>query len=151
MNMSLVRLIYVSRMTEACDMTAIQEILKVSRKRNTAGSITGILCYDPAFFMQCLEGPKDAVNELYRDIARDKRHTQVTLLEYEEIEERAFGEWSMAFVLAHDMDKRILRKYSGRKTFDPFALSPGQAHNLMVEFAKQHRKQSVEPRKNRSQ
>jgi len=149
--MSLVRLIYVSRMTEACDMAAIQEILKVSRKRNAACNITGILCYDPTFFMQCLEGPKDAVNDLYRDIARDKRHSRITLLEYEEIEERTFGEWSMAFVLAYDLDKRLLRKYSGRKSFDPFALSPRQAYKLMIEFASQHRKQSGEPQKNRSQ
>lgn len=148
--MALVRLIYASRMTETCDTAAIQEILTVSRKRNAACNITGILCYDPTFFMQCLEGPKDAVNDLYRDIARDKRHSRITLLEYVEIEKRMFREWSMAFVLANDMDKRVLRKYSGRKGFNPFALSPGQARDLMVEFVKQHRKQEAEPQKNRS-
>ena len=129
--MTLMRLIYVSRMTEACDMAAIQEILAVSRVNNKERSITGMLCYDPRFFMQCLEASKDVVNELYVEIARDTRHTDVTLLEYQEIEERIFGEWSMAFVRAKDLAPGLLRKFGGRGKFDPFKLSPEQALGLV--------------------
>lgn len=139
--MSLVRLIYVSRMTEECDMTAIQDILKMARRRNPACNITGMLCYDPKFFMQCLEGPKDAVNQLYGDIARDSRHAQVTLLEYHEIEKRTFGDWSMAFVQASELDAKTLRKYGSRGKFDPFTLSPEQARDLVLEIVKQKREQ----------
>jgi hypothetical protein len=137
MTMSLVRLIYVSRMTEECDMAAIQDILNVARRRNPACGVTGMLCYDPQFFMQCLEGPKDAVNQLYGDIARDSRHTRVTLLEYHEIEQRTFAEWSMAFIQASDLDAKMLRKYGSRGKFDPFSLSPEQARDLVKEIVKQ--------------
>ncbi|HNR31310.1 MAG TPA: BLUF domain-containing protein [Candidatus Hydrogenedentes bacterium] len=139
--MSLVRLIYVSRMTEACDTAAIQDILKVSRRNNPARDITGMLCYDPKYFMQCLEGPNNAVNDLYRDIARDIRHTQVTLLDYQEIEERAFGQWSMAFLRGDDLDTGLLRKFGGRGKFDPFMLSPGQARELVIDIVNQKREQ----------
>jgi hypothetical protein len=126
-------------MTEACDMTAIQEILNVARRRNPAADITGMLCYDPKFFMQCLEGPKQAVNELYADIARDSRHTQVTLLEYQDIAERTFGSWSMAFVRASELDPQVLRQFGGLGKFDPFALNPQQARDLVLEIVKQKR------------
>lgn len=81
------------------------------------------LCYDPKFFMQSLEGPKDAVNQLYGDIARDSRHTRVTPLEYHEIEKRTLGDWSMVFVQASDLDAKMLRKYGSRGKFDAFTLS----------------------------
>ena len=147
--MSLVRLIYVSRMTEECDMAAIQDILEVARRRNCACNVTGMLCYDPQFFMQCLEGPKDAVNELYGEIARDGRHTRVTLLEYQEIEQRTFAEWSMAFAQANALDTLVLRRYGSRGKFDPFALNPEQARNLVVEIMKQKREQFEDQRDNR--
>lgn len=149
--MFLVRLIYVSRMTEECDMAAIQEILKVARNRNPANKVTGMLCYDPLFFMQCLEGPNDAVNHLFADIARDGRHTDVTLLEYQKIETRTFADWSMAFVRASDLDANMLRKYGGRGKFDPFALNPAQARELLMEIAKQKREQLRDQMDNRPQ
>jgi len=138
--MSLVRLIYVSRMTQECDTDALQQILGVSRKKNAAKGITGVLCYDPMFFMQCLEGPQEAVNELYTDIARDPRHTRVTLLEYRDTDRREFGDWSMAFLLTGDLDPATLRKFSSRGKFDPFALTSEQALAFLVEIVAQKRK-----------
>jgi hypothetical protein len=135
-------------MTEECDMAAIQNILKVARQRNPACNVTGMLCYDPQFFMQCLEGPKDDINKLYGDIARDSRHTRVTLLEYNEIEERTFEVWSMAFIQARDLDAKMLRSYGSRGKFDPFMLSPEQARNLVMEIVKQKREQLEAQRDN---
>lgn len=149
--MTLVRLIYVSRMTEECDMAAIQDILKAARSRNPACGITGMLCYDPQFFMQCLEGPKDAVNQLYGDIARDSRHERVTLLNYHETEERMFGDWSMAFVKAGDLDPKMLRQYGSRGKFDPFSLSPEQARDIVMGIVKEKREQLQEQIDNRAE
>jgi hypothetical protein len=84
------------------------------------------------------------VNELYGAIARDRRHTRVTLLEYHDIEERSFAEWSMGFVLANDLDVRMLRKHGGRGKFDPFSLSPEHARDLLLEIVKQKREQMEE-------
>ena len=88
----LVRLIYVSVMTEACDTEALENILSVSRINNEKNNITGMLCYDPTYFLQALEGPREAINHLYTNISRDMRHQYLTLLEYTDIEQRTFGD-----------------------------------------------------------
>lgn len=137
----LVRLIYVSKMTDVCDTKALEEILKVSRQNNARHGVTGILCYDPAFFLQCLEGPRDIVNDLYADIARDRRHKFVNLLKYEDISERQFGEWSMAFVSISMLDKEMLEKYSNRGPFSPFTMTSEQAHDFLLEVAALKRRQ----------
>lgn len=136
--MSLVRLIYVSRMTDDCDMEAIQKILETSRFKNTSLDITGLLCYDPAFFIQCLEGPRGNVNALYRSIAQDKRHTDVLLLEYSEVDRRLFEEWSMAFVAMGDVNKQLLAKYTGSGKFDPYRFTAEHARDFLTELAEYH-------------
>jgi len=130
--MNQVRMIYVSRMTPECDMQAIQAILDIARKKNKAMDVTGVLCYDPAFFMQCLEGPRTAVNDLYASILRDNRHTNVLLLEYTEAQERRFAQWSMAFVAASDLSKGLLEKYTGSGKFDPYRLTAAQALDFLL-------------------
>ena len=47
--------------------------------------------------LQCLEGPRDAVNTIYNLVAADKRHTNVTLLRYVEAWRRLFPVWDMGF------------------------------------------------------
>jgi hypothetical protein len=133
--MDLVRLIYVSLMTEECDTNALQRILEVSRANNTARKVSGILCYDPAYFLQCLEGPRESVNALFADIIRDARHKRVTLLEYVNIEERGFGAWSMAFVHTGSIDRQVIVKYTDGSRFDPFMLSSARAHAFLAEVA----------------
>ena len=141
--MYMVRLIYVSRMTEDCDMSALQEILKLSRKNNKAKDITGVLCYDPSFFLQCLEGPRTAVNILYSEIQNDKRHTDVTLLEYADVEEREFADWSMAFLKSSELDKEIVQKYTIGKKFDTFKLNCNQARTFLLEIVEKHHESLV--------
>ncbi len=135
----MVRLIYVSRMTEECDTAALQEILKVSREKNETKDITGVLCYDPLFFMQCLEGPRAAVNDLYAAIQKDKRHTDVTLLEYSDIQAREFADWSMAFLISSDLDEQVVLKFAWRGRLDPYRLSASQARDFLVEIVQKHR------------
>lgn len=137
--MNLVRLIYVSRMTETCDMEGIQEILAVSRKKNAAAEITGILCYDPMYFLQCLEGPKTVVNALYNHILRDDRHVEVVLLEYADIEDRNFGRWTMAFLNSAEIDRETLAAFTKGNKFDPRKLSGARARDFLLTIAAQER------------
>lgn len=137
--MSMVRLIYVSRMTDVCDMEALQEILKVSKTNNAAARITGMLCYDPMFFLQCLEGPRTAVNEVYRHILRDDRHTDVVLLEYADIQERAFGRWSMGFLRSSEIDVDTIAAYAGGEKLDPYRLRGDRARDFLLTVEAQER------------
>jgi hypothetical protein len=133
--MEQIRLIYVSKLTEDCDMDALQEILKVSRKNNAESGITGILCYDPAFFLQCLEGPREAVHALYQTIEQDSRHQNVVRIEDTEAPERLFGKWTMAFVKASELDKRIIEVYGPHGKFDPYDFNATTAREFLVAIA----------------
>ncbi len=95
--MNMVRLIYMSHFNGSANPHDIQDILAISRKNNEEWGITGALCYNPNYFLQCLEGPRDSVNTLYKQILCDERHQEVTLLEYCDIHERKFEKWSMAY------------------------------------------------------
>ena len=46
--------------------------------------------------MQILEGDEDVVKELYKSISMDNRHSSVAILYQGAIEQKSFGEWSMA-------------------------------------------------------
>jgi hypothetical protein len=135
--MSLVRLIYASRLTSGVGANDIQDVLRVSRENNEQSGITGVLCYDPAFFLQCLEGERMKVNELYADILGDPRHRDVIILEFSDIDRRMFSSWSMAYVRLDEMTKPILLKYGPTATFDPYTMSGRQCVAFIQEVAEE--------------
>ena len=135
--MSLVRLLYVSHLSKDCGPDDLEKILAVSRKNNRASGVTGALCYSARGFLQCLEGPAAVVNELYRRIARDDRHLDVTLLDYADIQDRAFGNWSMAYIREDEIDGDILRRIRGADSFDPFDMAAGEAMDLLKEVVRE--------------
>ena len=134
---TLVRLIYVSRITKECGPKDLQEILDVSRRNNAELGVTGALCYSGQGFLQCLEGPRTAVNELYRRIIQDERNEDVTLLTYAAIKEREFGQWSMAYMRADQIDQAILAKHGAAQTFDPYAMNAEQSLGLLKDIARE--------------
>jgi hypothetical protein len=122
----LVRLLYASRASAPLDASVQEAILQQSRAHNPAAGITGILCFSGNVFIQALEGGRDAVCELYNTIARDARHTNVRILDFAEIRERRFGNWTMGQVDIAKVNPSLLLKYGETGELDPFACS-GQA------------------------
>jgi len=129
----LVRLLYASRLdTSREGADAIESILAQSRAKNPEQGITGVLCHGGGVFMQVLEGGRVPVNALYNRIAADKRHREVTLLHYEEIAERRFGNWTMGQVNLAKINPSILLKYLEKPELDPFCV-PGRASLALLE------------------
>ncbi len=119
----LVRLMYASRAVQAVDTEELTTILRQSRAGNPGVGITGVLCAFGGVFMQVLEGGRLPVNKLYNRISRDARHTEVTLLSYEEIGERRFGGWAMGQVTLARLNPALMLKYSETASLDPYAVS----------------------------
>ena len=119
----LVRLMYASRAVSNFDQEEMAAIVRKARTSNPAEGITGVLCFSQGIFLQVLEGGRSAVNRLYNHIAADRRHTQVELLCYEEIEERRFAGWSMGQVDIARLNPALLLKYSEKALLDPYAVS----------------------------
>ena len=130
----LVRLLYCSRTVDT-SAQAIESILTQSRQHNAQIGITGILCYGDGIFLQCIEGGRMQVSELYGSIQHDKRHKDVALLHYEEIFERRFSGWSMGQVNISKLNHSILLKYSEKPELDPYAVSGKVSLSLLEDLA----------------
>jgi hypothetical protein len=88
-------LLYVSQKLATLD--EIAAIVEVSRARNAALDVTGALVASRNHFAQILEGPGDSIDALMTSISRDHRHRDVQILVYEDIEERQFADWALAY------------------------------------------------------
>lgn len=133
--MFLVRLIYASRVCEGFNTNDIDSIMEASRTRNAKRTVTGLLCFNSEFFLQCLEGSRLAVNETYRRILSDPRHADVLLLHYGEIHTREFGAWHMAYAGIGAQRSRLLLDHTTRGEFDPYSMSGDSAHSLLMSLA----------------
>jgi hypothetical protein len=129
----LVRLLYASRVvdTSAGTLDAIVERATEHNKRN---GITGILCCSSRVYMQVLEGERTIINALYGKLMGDPRHKDLTLLAYEEIEERSFGKWTMGRVHMSQANQETLLRFSTNSELNPFVLSGKVAYTLTNEL-----------------
>ncbi len=90
-------LVYLSSATRPFSQPELDALLDKSRTNNTRDDISGILVYRDGDFLQVLEGPEDKVRAAFARINRDDRHNRVMVLDESNIDERAFGDWSMGF------------------------------------------------------
>ena len=92
------QLVYASAATIDFDDEQLDSLLSIARTNNATADVTGVLLYRSGSFFQTLEGPGDAVSELFEKISRDPRHTNVLVLASNQTVERNFGEWRMGFL-----------------------------------------------------
>ena len=131
----LVRLIYASTAAENVGMTEFKGILQQSQVNNNRRDLTGVLAFNSKIFLQGLEGSREEVNELYTRLLRDTRHHTVAVLEYAEIEEREWAQWSMGFAAPSADNRALFLKYSGQSVFNPYAMGGGAVKKLLGELA----------------
>jgi len=130
--MYLVRLVYVSSISESFKPEDLNNILDSARMHNSKNFVTGLLGFNRKIFLQCLEGSRAKVNETYHRILRDSRHDKIILLDYQEIVEREFDGWSMGFIPESSLTTDVNVKFSGDDVFNPYEMSGESAHRLMV-------------------
>ena len=131
----LVRLIYASTAAENVGMTEFKGILQQSQANNNRRDLTGVLAFNSKIFLQGLEGSREEVNALYTRLLRDTRHHTVAVLEYAEIEEREWAQWSMGFAAASADNRALFLKYSGQSVFNPYAMRGSVVKKLLGELA----------------
>lgn len=131
-------MVYISASTTLFSEQELQEILRVSRRNNSARDITGVLLYIEGSIFQVLEGEEAAVRELYDKIKRDPRHRMVTRLIEDHRPQRNFPDWSMGYRRARLQD---IRSIEGFQTLDDvqdmvntIQKSPERAHILLRTF-----------------
>lgn len=132
--MFLMRMIYCSQISGDFNPSDIEQILEASRKNNKQEHVTGMLCFNRKYFLQCLEGDRISINKAYRKILSDKRHENILLLDYQEIDHREFTQWNMAYLPEQKITDAINLKYSGYPDFDPYSMSGVSVFNMMLEL-----------------
>lgn len=99
------QIFYISR--SRADALQLEHLLACARRQNRQRQITGALLYTGGHFAQLIEGPAVPLAETMAIIAADRRHDAVTRLIDDEITQRRFGDWSMAFLEAPGADELI--------------------------------------------
>ena len=75
----------------------VDAILEWSRGWNTSVGITGALVFTHRHFAQFIEGPEAPILHLIANLRRDARHTNLTVIQEEDVERRRFEGWSLAY------------------------------------------------------
>ena len=96
MQIRLKQVIYVSEKTDTSS-DSLTDIYDISQKNNSESGISGCLLIGSNSYLQLLEGPDSAVENLYSKIKMDSRHKKVKKLFEQHIEEKLFSSWSMKF------------------------------------------------------
>ena len=96
MQTRLKQVIYVSEKTDTSS-DSLTDIYDISQKNNSESGISGCLLIGSNSYLQLLEGPVSAVENLYSKIKMDSRHKKVKKLFEQHIEEKLFSSWSMKF------------------------------------------------------
>ena len=131
-------LIYVSTSVKLLNDEELLDILKASRENNSSRDVTGLLLYKGGNFMQVLEGPDEVVEALYEMIKTDPRHKDVFVLSREQISNRQFPAWEMAF---QNLDNPEIKNEPGYSQFlqdefiaDVYRENPLRAYIMLLTF-----------------
>jgi len=129
----LIRLLYVSKPVGPITTYVTSSILETSSINNKSSEITGVLCQGSGIYMQVIEGQRSAINALFSRIMADKRHNTVEILSFEEIDQRRYGQWSMALVQLSLNDPMVQMAHP---EFDPYSASGKDAMKIIDDLIK---------------
>lgn len=94
---TLIRLVYVSNISKQAlsDPLLFEHIRTHSEDYNRKNNIKGMLCNNQKYFLQCLEGTKQALLPLMDRIFQDKRHKKLRVNLLKPIDHYSFDDWRM--------------------------------------------------------
>lgn len=113
---------------------SLNQILAVSNRNNEKANLTGALIFDRVWFMQILEGDREALSRTLSRLMTDDRHDAVTLMEARPITQRLFANWWMGAAGLGNGDQALLAR-CGLGKFDPRVMTGEQAVALAVALA----------------
>ena len=115
------QLAYMSAARPGIRDAEVHDILRVSTVNNRRDGLSGMLLLVDGTFFQVLEGEKEMVEQAYRRIANDTRHSALLRVLKRDRDERSFPDWTMGFekVLHGDPGGDILPVDAGDLTQNP--------------------------------
>eukprot|EP00667_Euglena_gracilis_P012731 EG_transcript_13097 len=95
------RLMYISRAVDPARLTVtgIQLLALNAKVANERDEVSGFLLYTAPYFIQVVEGPPHAVEDLFRRLQEDPRHTSLTVVMDISCVSRLYADWNMQLVV----------------------------------------------------
>ena len=124
--MSLIELCYYSTPIKKISDEELRRMLCGARERNCMLDVSGLLLCSNNFFLQILEGSREAVNAIFQSISHDSRHNDIAISYVNEITFRQFRSWRMAYI--SDLE---LRELTGLADFNPYSMSAAAIRSLV--------------------
>ncbi|MBV9558338.1 MAG: BLUF domain-containing protein [Pseudolabrys sp.] len=113
----------------------LNKIMDASNRNNETAGITGALMFDTMWFVQILEGEREALSRTLRRIMADERHDAVTIMDAREVTERRFGNWWMGLAMLHGDSGELYARHGLGPRFDPRKLTGDQTVTLALDLA----------------
>jgi hypothetical protein len=130
--MILIRLTFFSRNRLDCVQNgSIAEIVSVSQTNNRHDGITSALVYDDTWFAQELEGSEGAVTTTFERILRDWRHTNVSLVTMQPVNQRRYPDAAMIAVARGTHNHELFQHYCAGPRFDPRLMRADRISDLL--------------------
>lgn len=95
--MPLIQLIYTSEASSNLNKSEVLEIPRKAQFKNHSLKISGLLLFKDGQFIQLLEGDEACVQGLFEVIAKDQRHTNVTVRDRFQTDRASLPTWAMGY------------------------------------------------------
>ncbi|MER0238523.1 BLUF domain-containing protein [Fulvimarina sp. MAC8] len=93
---------------------AFRELVADASRRNEKRGVRGVIAYDGRIITQILEGEGETVDELFKTIRKDKRHSGVVLITRVDLDKNQFDTFGMANISPSEvflMSSAIIERY----------------------------------------
>lgn len=117
------RIMYLSTATVRFSDEELEELLTVARKNNSEKNVTGLLIMKGRSFLQCLEGEKQDVLDIFSKIEKDQRHDSIIQVVEDDETNRYFPKWFMGYKNINHLDAIASKKlidFSQEKNVNAF-------------------------------
>lgn len=128
-------IVYASEATTPMTTADLEALLIGARELNRKNGITGVLLCSSNQFLQCFEGPSDAVQETYDRICRSRQHKGVVVYMDFAVPARTFEDWAMGCAMPTDSELLTLSTADWKAANSATPFSPSAPPGLgMLKF-----------------
>ena len=132
---SLRSIVYASEATTTMTTGDLEALLVSARDLNRKNGITGVLLCSGNQFLQCFEGPTEAVQETYDRICRSRQHKGVVVYMDFAVPSRTFEDWAMGCAMPTESELLTLSTAEWKASNSATPFSPSAPPGLgMLKF-----------------
>ncbi|MEO0752067.1 MAG: BLUF domain-containing protein [Pseudomonadota bacterium] len=104
------------------------------REKNMHLGLTGLLVEYSGIYLQVIEGRRSEVSTLLNSMIRDTRHSRLTIVRAEQIDQRFFDKFEMNHIGEDAVSEKYVRLHFPDQAFCPVQLTGNQLWTFMADL-----------------